>query len=53
MEGIASIIMGAMHSKLALDFELEDRNRTEVFNFLLDSRYFDGRMGSGGIQPSP
>ena len=52
-ESITSIILKTIHTRLALSIEVNEKERVEVFNFLLDTRYFNNRMGSGGAYPSP
>ena len=51
-ESITSIILKTIHTRLALRIDVDEAERGEVFNFLLDSRYFNNGMSSGGTYSS-
>jgi hypothetical protein len=52
IESVTSIILKTMHANLAFRTEVKEQDRSEVFNFLLDSRYFNNGMSSDGAYPS-
>jgi len=51
VNGIVSIVLEMMH-RLALTSEMSEEGRSRVFDFLLDKRYFRGKMGPDSAQPS-
>ena len=51
VEGIVSIVIEMMH-RIALISEMSKEERNKVFDFLLDTKYFSGKIGPDGTQPS-